>query len=327
MKRTTSGKRILSLESLEGRDLMSGMGVASAPAPMIGLPSAQVSPLPPPKWPPQFQFPNLTGDRFVIVDGIYDNVGTLYIAQENRVSGTFQGIFIDRQLNHRGVVMAVSGRLAPDTGFYDLQFSGGGSVSVGLNPPPFETEIQTVSFGGSVDVSIGSPWIVGILDVHDILITPAGAYSSDTGEIAVAGRIPTAVPDLTGDRFAIKDQGGHTIGQLVITGEDQQSDTFTATYVDAKLNHLGVVQTVRGVIDPSHGPHGAVQFLFAGSGDASRSGRFPAHEHQYVTYDGTVQGSGRTATLAGTIDVNDRYTTIFGTYTADTGPITTTGSQ
>src|SRR5262249_3976882 len=306
MKRMTSRKRVLSLESLEGRDLMSGMGIS--PAPMIAPQSAQVLPLPPPKWPPQFQFPNLTGDRFVIVDGIYDNVGTLYIAQENRVSGTFQGIFIDRQLNHLGVIMTVSGRLAPDTGFYDLQFSGGGTMSVGLNPPSFETEIQTVSFGGSVDVSSRSPFIFGILDVHDTLITPAGAFSSDTGQIAVAGRIPTAVPNLTGDRFAIKDQGGHTIGQLVITGEDQQTDTFTATYVDAKLNHLGVVQTVRGVIDPSHGPHGAVQFLFAGSGDASSSSHwFPRHEHQYVTYDGTVQGSGHTATLAGTIDVNDRY--------------------
>jgi hypothetical protein len=293
MTRKTYRRARIGVETLEGRALLTGGNLlpAAQPAAAILPPSA----------------PNIVGDKFVVTDGIYDYVGTLWVTAENTATGRFSGLYIDRQLNHIGVWMTVTGNLTRDTGFYDFSFSGGGSLVLPGPGGTVEFESQTVTFGGSLDLSDYSLPMVGILDVHDTFSWAGYTWTSDTGPIAVGGRIPRPVPDVNGQTFAIENAGFQPIGRLVITSEDQSSDTFTGYYVDSLHNELGVVQAVHGVIVPNPDPRGPIGFQFEGSGSASAGFPLPEYEHQYVTFVGTIEGGGNSATISGTMDLHDEF--------------------
>jgi hypothetical protein len=323
----TNRKARISVETLEGRALMTGGHHLHAGLHHLHARAAAPAVIQTPT------FPSIIGDQFAITDGIYDYVGRLKISYENVNTGSFRGTYVDRQLNHLGVVMTVAGRLVKDTGFYDMTFSGSGSASrlvSGGILPLVEHENQQVTFGGSLNPSDFNLPMVGILDVHDTF-TYLVTTNSDTGPIAVGGRIPKPVPDVSGQTFTIDDASFHKIGTLVITTEDQSSDTFSGNYVDGLHNELGVVQTVHGVIVPNPDSHGPIGFLFAGSGSASRlvsGGIVPLveNEHQSVNFEpGTIQGSGSSATISGLLDLHDDYSSLWINATYDSGQMQVTG--
>jgi hypothetical protein len=282
---------------------------------------------------PPPSFPSIIGDQFAITDGGYKYIGRLKVSYENVNTGSFRGTYVDREFNRLGVVMSVTGRLVRDTGFYDMMFSGSGSASRiegGDIFPLVATETQQVTFGGSLSPSNFSLPMVGILDVHDTY-TFFFTTTSDTGPISVGGRIPKPVPDVSGQTFTMDDGSFHKIGSLVITTEDQSSDTFTGYYVDGLHNELGVVQTVYGVIVPNPDSHGPIGFLFAGSGSATKivpGGILPLiyTERQTVNFDyGTIEGSANSATISGMLDLTDDFS-VFGFHTKyDSGPMQVTG--
>jgi hypothetical protein len=315
MKRSTSRKARIAVETLEGRALLSG-----------------AHHLAPPTVVPRPQFPSIIGDQFAITDGVYKYVGRLKVSYENVNTGSFRGTYVDREFNKLGVVMSVTGRLVRDTGFYDMTFSGSGSATRILGGdilPLVETESQHVTFGGSLTPSDFNLPMVGILDVHDTF-TLLYTTNSDTGSIAVGGRIPKPVPDVSGQTFTMDDASFHKIGSLVITTEDQSSDTFTGYYIDTLHNELGVVQTVHGIIVPNPDRHGPIGFQFEGSGSASQNvgGIFPLieTEQQTVNFDnGTIEGSGSSATISGPLDLTDDLS-FLGFHTKyDSGPMQVTG--
>jgi hypothetical protein len=307
MARRTNRRARIGVEDLEGKQLLSTGNLLTAAGPQPVVQTASV--------------PNIVGDRFAVTDGIYDYVGTLYITSENTTTGRLSGLYIDRQLNHLGVVQTVSGQLTKDVDFYKFSFSGSGFI-ITKTSPFFLYESQTVTFGGSLDLSNFSLPMVGIMDVHDDWTFG----SSDTGQIAVGGRIPKPVPDVSGQVFTMDDASFHHIGKLVITSEDQSSDTFTGYYTDTMHNELGVVQTVHGVIVPNPDRHGPIGFQFAGSGNAT-GGVFPfyTYEHQSVTFEGTIEGSGYSATITGTLDLRDHYYGLLFDTHYDSGPIQAIG--
>jgi hypothetical protein len=320
VKPHTNRKARIGVETLEGRTLLTA--VPPLPAQVTAPAAIHHSP----------KLPSIIGDQFAITDGVYDYVGRLKVTYENVNTGSFRGTYVDRELNKLGVVMKVAGRLARDGDIYTMTFSGSGSAfrfdPGGILFIP-KRETQTVNFGGSLNLSDFSLPMVGILDVHDtfsFLFTT----NSDTGEISVGGRIPKPVPDVSSQTFTIDDASFHQIGSLVITTEDQSSDTFTGTYTDGLHNELGVVQTVHGVIVPNPDRHGPIGFLFAGSGSATRvvPGFLPLvyTEDQTVNFDyGTIEGSGSSATISGVLDVTDDYSGFLVNTHYDSGPMQVTG--
>jgi hypothetical protein len=322
MKRNSTRKARIGVETLEGRALLSGVHHLhhrhhhTAPPAVIQQPN----------------YPSIIGDQFAITDGGYKYIGRLTVTYENVNTGGFRGTYVDREFNRLGVVMSVSGRLVRDSGMYVMSFSGSGSATrkEGGVIPLYASETQNVTFGGSLNLSNFSLPMVGILDVHDtysFLFTT----NSDTGEISVGGRLPKPVPDVSGQTFTIDDASFHKIGTLVISTEDQSSDTFTGYYIDGLHNELGVVQTIHGVIVANPDSHGPVGFLFAGSGSVSRvvpGGILPLvyTEHQFVNFDyGTIEGSGFSATISGMLELTDDYSSFGIDTTYDSGQMQVTG--
>jgi hypothetical protein len=322
MNRNTTRKARIGVETLEGRALMSGMH---------HLHPHHHKPPPAVVTPPKL--PSIIGDQFAITDGGYNYIGRLKVTYENVNTGSFRGTYVDREFNKLGVVMNVSGRLIRDGDIYQMLFSGSGSaerVEGGGIFPLIATETQNVTFGGSLNLAHFSLPMVGILDVHDTY-TFLFTTNSDTGPISVGGRLPKPVPDVSGQTFTMDDASFHKIGTLVITTEDQSSDTFTGYYVDALHNELGVVQTVHGVIVANPDSHGPIGFEFYGSGSMTKveeGGIFPLifTEHQTVNFDsGTIEGNGSSATISGTLDLTDDYA-VFGLHNKyDSGPMQVTG--
>jgi hypothetical protein len=320
MKPKTNRKARIGVETLDGRALMT----AGANPLAHVAPPAVIHHHP--------KFPSIIGDQFAITDGGYKYVGRLKVSYENVNTGSFRGTYVDREFNKLGVVMNVSRRLVRDTGFYDMTFSGSGSatrIEGGGILPLVRHETQQVTFGGSLNLSDYSLPMVGILDVHDTY-TFLFTTNSDTGPISVGGRIPKPVPDVSGQTFTIDDASFHPIGSLVITTEDQSSDTFTGYYNDGLHNELGVVQTVHGVIVPNPDKHGPIGFQFYGSGDMTKvdPGLFPIvyTEHQTVTFNnGTIEGSGSSATFSGPLELTDTYSVLGITTKYDSGEIPVTG--